>query len=75
MAPSLTKFKRGFRSLRVFEVKMRSRRSFATLPQDGLFHVRRANRLFWQCDVLRFTIQFLISAFYGKSRFSGLVGL
>ena len=37
----------SFRSSWTFEFKMCSQRSLATLLQDGLSHVRRSNRLFW----------------------------
>ena len=47
---------------------MRSRRSLATLLQDGLSRARRSHRLFWQSDVLRYTTQFLITAYTCNSR-------
>ena len=52
----------SFRRFRVFEFEMRSRRSLAALLEEGPSNVRGSNRLFWQFDVLRYTMQFGITA-------------
>ena len=48
---------------------MWSRRSLATPLLDGLSHVRRFTRLFWQFDEMRHTNQLLITAYNGNGHF------
>ena len=50
----------SFRSFRVFEFEMRSLEISCRSPSKRLSHVR--NRLFWLFDVLRYTMQFGITA-------------
>ena len=57
------KFDECFCSFRVFEFKMCSRRSLATLLQDGPSHVHRSNRSVWQFDVQRYTTRSPITAY------------
>ena len=64
-------FDESFCTFRVLEFKMCPRRSLAALLQDGPSHVRRSNHLFWHCDVLRYTTQYMITAYNCNCCFLG----